>query len=73
MNKRQKKKQQKKNPIYKEIDKIAEEILKAFGIECGKLQEKNLEEYLNAFRESDPYLSSVEKAWEEFLKDKLNK
>ena len=69
MNKRQKKKQLRKRTGYKDAEKIADEIMKAYGIECGKhreIHQKNV-------GASDYYLKSVEKAWETFLTDKQNK
>lgn len=43
MNKRQKKKQLKKHPGYREAEKLADEILKDFGIALGESREKWVE------------------------------
>lgn len=40
MNKRQKKKQLRKDPRYKEIEKLAEEIMRDFGKALGESREK---------------------------------
>lgn len=51
MNKRLKKKQRRKDPGYKAAEKLAEKILRDYGIALGKSREEYYNELMNNYTE----------------------